>query len=185
MTKPAPKTKRFNRIVSEAARLKLPGHWYAGAHGYHPRGVIRRPYILTDRWNTNGYCSAHVLTALDAELEEPLDAPRSHHGRTFPRPKTGEAIAVYDTGRWLADGPWQEQLPILLDVLEAEVEAALQKEREAKDAAALKRKAEQDARLAAARKAACDGFEVAPGVRSGCSAKDTGADDCPVCGDPP
>ena len=117
-----PSTDEFCRIVSEANRLKLEGHWHASAFRYHPRGVIRRPYILTDKWNTNGYCFAHVLTEPDAELCTPLDASCSQHNRTFPEPKTGKAICVYDTGRWIADGPWEEALPALLCELEQEIE---------------------------------------------------------------
>jgi hypothetical protein len=31
----------------------------------------------------------------------------------------------------------------------------------------------------------CQGFEIEPGVYSGCTANDTGASDCPVCGELP
>lgn len=146
-----PTTGEFCRIVSEASRLKLIGHWHADAHGYHPRGIVRRPYILTDRWNTNGYCSAHVLTEPDAELCTPLsgrDASCSHHNQTFPDPKTGKAICVYDTGRWVADGPWQEALPALLRELDQEAGKAQTVEKETekrkRDAIEAKREAEME-----------------------------------------
>jgi hypothetical protein len=144
--------------------------------------VIRRPYILTDRWNTNGYCSVHVLTEPDTELEQILDAPAAHHDRTFPSPKSGEAVCVYDTGRWLGVGPWMEGLPRLLEELEKEVEVAQAAEKAKEKRKRDEQEADREAKLALARKAACDGFEVEPGVRSGCTANDTGADDCPECG---
>jgi len=151
--KKPPEVSRFNRIVSEAARLKLPGHWHASSHGFHPRGVIRRPYILTDRWNTNGYCSAHVLTVPDSELKQTCDWPTYSHSKTFPEPLEGDAIAIYDTGRWLEEGPWQEQLPQLLDALEAEVKKAQESEKATKDAEESRRKAAHEEKVAAAKKA--------------------------------
>lgn len=147
---------RVTRLTGSFHAVK--GAWSGTSYGYHPHGVVRRGIIFTDHHNTSGCCDARVILEPDSGLVfPPTDADSSRCGsqsKACIRPKSGETVLVWDSGRWVGpDGPWRKLICDILDELEPEV-AAIQEARKLKEEAqrqeAQRKYDEQYAKAAAA-----------------------------------
>ena len=101
---------RFCEITAQASYyLKSKCRWRDGFRN-HFLTIRSGKYLLVNSWNRNEYCSVYVI---------PDHAP-AHSGPEVPE----GYIRVYADGDWIADGPWQEDIPRIINELEREATAA-------------------------------------------------------------
>ena len=147
MNTEAPTAAEFCRIIPGDKRL--PGYWSGSAFRHHPQGIFRDRMIFTNEWNVNNYCSVKVMTDPDARLVLGCQESAAH-GDPSPSASSGDLLAVYHNGQWIADGPWCEKIIKILEDVKRETAALRQSDREANEAQQREAKAAAQKRLAAA-----------------------------------
>lgn len=101
--------------------------------------------MVVSEHHVDNHCSVYAATEPDTEWTDAKIHSVSP-GDPKPRPKIGEMFAVYWSGHWRKEGPWQQVLLDLLDDVEGEIEAAENAERERKDREREKAAREQEKR---------------------------------------
>lgn len=63
--------------------------------------------VLVNDWNTNDYCSVRVVDTPGATI---LRGANDSWGRgnPFPRASEGELVTVWNDGKWVKHGPWDD-----------------------------------------------------------------------------
>lgn len=134
--------RRVNNIICDARNYGLPGCGSGSAHGCHPCWIRRGQLLLVSHWHVDDLCHVSVISVPTATVFAGCNDSRAY-GNPWPQVDKGTLTKVWYAGQWQIDGPWQDELPKLLDTLEAEIAVAKAAKEEKERAAAEQREQER------------------------------------------
>lgn len=98
---------------------KMPG----AAYGFHPKSVIRGPFVFVDEWHINKHSAIYKAEDASQGFKAPANSREASisgwKSEAIPRPKAGKLIDIYWSGRWRPEATEADRAAVL-EILNAD-----------------------------------------------------------------
>ena len=125
---PLESARKMDDFIHELAHYKIT-NCNGSAHCDHVIAYTQDGIVLISDHHVSYACRIKIADRKDIKIH-PGDHDSRSHGNPQPRVREGELTTVWDSGRWVLRGPWENRIEELIMDLEERLEAAKIKERQ-------------------------------------------------------